>query len=209
MHFSNHLIFFFRAETFHFVIIFLAFVVSVCHMFTGSITQTCIFISLVLHTIERKSIIQLLFILRYLIIGCEYQEHATGKLTVLANVLGILDFILNFPGYHRWRFTDVLRNILKIIVSLAWSIILPVCYLHQNKSFSFGKVRDMLSFLDKFKGIPPLYMIAVIIYLLPNILAAVLFIFPMLRRWIENSDWVIVRFLLWWSQVWLFPFPSL
>lgn len=134
---------------------------------------------------------------------------STGKLTVLANVLGILDFILNFPGYHRWRFTDVIRNILKIIVSLAWSIILPVCYLHQNKSFSFGKIRDMLSFLDKVKGIPPLYMIAVIIYLLPNILAAVLFIFPMLRRWIENSDWVIVRFLLWWSQVWLFPFPSL
>ncbi|GAB2283143.1 Callose synthase 5 [Dionaea muscipula] len=24
--------------------------------------------------------------------------------------------------------------------------------------------------------------------------------FPMLRRWIENSDWLIVRFLLWWSQ---------
>ncbi|KAG4970806.1 hypothetical protein JHK85_037227 [Glycine max] len=30
---------------------------------------------------------------------------------------------------------------------------------------------------------------------------AVLFLFPMLRRWIENSDWHIVRFFLWWSQV--------
>ncbi|KAK6152988.1 hypothetical protein DH2020_012627 [Rehmannia glutinosa] len=37
----------------------------------------------------------------------------------------ILDLFLNFPGYLRWKFTDVLRSILKIIVSLAWSIILP------------------------------------------------------------------------------------
>jgi len=62
-------------------------------------------------------------------------------------------------------------------------------------------MKDMLSFLDSIKGIPPFYMFAVAVYLLPNLLAAVLFLFPMLRRWIENSDWHIVRFLLWWSQV--------
>lgn len=121
-------------------------------------------------------------------------------------VLGILDFVLNFPGYHRWKFNDVLRNILKIIVSLAWSIALPICYLHQNKKVAFSQFRDVLSFLNRFKGIPPLYLMAVCLYLLPNLLAAALFIFPMLRRWIENSDWLIIRFLLWWSQV--CPFPS-
>lgn len=115
--------------------------------------------------------------------------------------IGVLDLVLNFPGYHRWRFTDVLRNVLKIIVSLAWSIILPLCYVHQNSSVNFNSMKDVLSFLDQFKGIPPLYLFAVALYLLPNLLAAVLFIFPMLRRWIENSDWVIIRFLLWWSQV--------
>ncbi|KAM7513805.1 hypothetical protein LguiA_003388 [Lonicera macranthoides] len=112
----------------------------------------------------------------------------------------ILDFVLNFPGYHRWKFNDVLRNILKIIVSLAWSIALPICYLHQNKKVAFSQFRDVLSFLNRFKGIPPLYLMAVCLYLLPNLLAAALFIFPMLRRWIENSDWLIIRFLLWWSQ---------
>ncbi|CAI9108896.1 OLC1v1008598C1 [Oldenlandia corymbosa var. corymbosa] len=114
----------------------------------------------------------------------------------------MLDLILNFPGYHRWKFTDVFRNILKIIVSLAWSIILPLCYLldEKNSRFSFGNLKNVLSFLDKVKGIPPLYLMAVAIYLVPNLLAAVLFVFPMLRRWIENSDWLIVRFLLWWSQ---------
>ncbi|XP_071914345.1 callose synthase 5 [Coffea arabica] len=114
----------------------------------------------------------------------------------------ILDLILNFPGYHRWKFTDVARNILKIVISLAWSIVLPLCYLHQNNDsfLPLGNMKDVLSVLNEMKGIPPLYLMAVAIYLLPNLLAAVLFIFPMLRRWIENSDWLIIRFLLWWSQ---------
>ncbi|KAK1432531.1 hypothetical protein QVD17_09428 [Tagetes erecta] len=114
----------------------------------------------------------------------------------------LLDIILNFPGYHRWKFTDVSRSILKIISSLAWSIVLPLCYIHQNDNISlpFGKVEDILSSLDRFERIPSLYLMAVALYLLPNLLSAALFIFPMLRRWIENSDWLIVRFLLWWSQ---------
>ena len=37
--------------------------------------------------------------------------------------LGILDLALNFPGYHGWRFTDVLRNFLKVIVSLFWVVV--------------------------------------------------------------------------------------
>lgn len=115
-------------------------------------------------------------------------------------IAGILDLVINFPGFHRWKFTDVLRNILKVIVSLAWAIVLPVCYLHTFKMAS-EKFRDVLSFLNTLRGIPPLYIMAVALYLLPNLLAAVLFIFPMLRRWIENSDWHIIRFLLWWSQV--------
>jgi len=107
---------------------------------------------------------------------------------------------LNFPGYHRWKFSAVLRNILKIIVSLAWAIILPVFYVHSSK-FAPQQIKDLLSFLGEVKGISPLYIMAVAIYLLPNLLTAALFIFTMLRRWIENSDWHIIRFLLWWSQV--------
>nr|ACV04900.1 callose synthase 5 [Arabidopsis thaliana] len=111
----------------------------------------------------------------------------------------VLDVILNFPGFHRWKFTDVLRNILKIVVSLAWCVVLPLCYA-QSVSFAPGKLKQWLSFLPQVKGVPPLYIMAVALYLLPNVLAAIMFIFPMLRRWIENSDWHIFRLLLWWSQ---------
>ncbi|CAH2052056.1 unnamed protein product [Thlaspi arvense] len=111
----------------------------------------------------------------------------------------VLDVILNFPGFHRWKFTDILRNILKIIVSLAWCVVLPLCYA-QSVSFAPGQLKQWLSFLPQVKGVPPLYIMAVALYLLPNVLAAIMFIFPMLRRWIENSDWHIFRLLLWWSQ---------
>lgn len=88
-----------------------------------------------------------------------------------------------------------------MVVSLAWAVILPLFYVH---SFvAPNKIRDVLSRLHEIKGIPTLYVVAVFLYLLPNLLAAVLFIFPMLRRWIENSDWHIIRFLLWWSQVYI------
>ncbi|PNY05622.1 callose synthase 5-like protein, partial [Trifolium pratense] len=118
---------------------------------------------------------------------------------ILRLLQSILDLSLNFPFYHRWRFTDVLRNILKVIVSLFWVIILPVFYVH---SFDGAPdfVKKLLSFVHQMKGIPPYYILAVAVYLIPNVLAAFLFLFPMLRRWIENSDWHIIRLLLWWSQ---------
>ncbi|KAK7318446.1 hypothetical protein RJT34_03148 [Clitoria ternatea] len=119
--------------------------------------------------------------------------------SILRLLQSILDLILNFPGYHRWTFTDVLRNVLKVIVSLFWVIILPLFYVNSFKGAPQG-LKQLLSFFQQLKGIPAFYMLAVGCYLLPNLLGAFLFFFPMLRRWIENSDWHIVRFLLWWSQ---------
>ncbi|KAG5155434.1 hypothetical protein JHK82_013403 [Glycine max] len=120
--------------------------------------------------------------------------------SILRLLQSILDVVLNFPGYHRWKFTEVLRNILKVFVSLFWVIILPLFYVHSFKGAPEG-LKQLLSFFKQIKGIPAFYMLAVALYLLPNLLAAVLFLFPMLRRWIENSDWHIVRFFLWWSQI--------
>ncbi|KAA3479751.1 callose synthase 5-like [Gossypium australe] len=118
---------------------------------------------------------------------------------ILRFIQSVLDLAINFPGYHRWRFTDVLRNVLKIVVSIAWVIILPLFYVREL-SFVPENVKDMLSFLNQLNGVSSLYVMAVALYLLPNLLTAALFIFPMLRRWIENSDWHIIRLLLWWSQ---------
>ncbi|KAK9142299.1 hypothetical protein Syun_011699 [Stephania yunnanensis] len=112
----------------------------------------------------------------------------------------ILDLALNFPARHRWKFTDVLRTMLKLIVSIVWVIILPATYM-RNTPAAPREIKNLTKWLGQVRGIPPLYLFAVVIYLLPNLLAAILFIFPMLRRWIENSNWHIIRFLLWWAQV--------
>lgn len=133
-----------------------------------------------------------------------YYSTLTTPTHICFSVSGLLDLILNFPGYHRWRFSDVLRNVLKLIVSFAWVIVLPICYV-QSSNYSPVDVKGILPFLPKQSGIPPLYLLAVALYLLPNLLAACLFLFPMLRRWIENSDWHIIRLLLWWSQVSFIP----
>lgn len=80
---------------------------------------------------------------------------------------------------------------------LSGVIILPLCNL-QSVSFTIPEIKDVTKWLCQIKGVPQLYIMAVALYLLPNILAAALFIFPMFRRLIENSDWHLIRFLLWW-----------
>ncbi|KAG2251858.1 hypothetical protein Bca52824_081994 [Brassica carinata] len=115
-------------------------------------------------------------------------------------MIGILDIILNFPGFHRWKFTEILRNILKIALSLAWCVVLPLCDAQSNSSAP-GMLKQWISFLPRdVKGVPPLHILAVALCLLPNVLTAIMFIFPMLRRWIENSVWHIIRLHVWWSQ---------
>ncbi|KAL6606076.1 hypothetical protein ACP70R_041729 [Stipagrostis hirtigluma subsp. patula] len=111
----------------------------------------------------------------------------------------ILDFVLNFPGSHRCKFIDVVRNILKIIVSAAWAVILPFFYISTASKVNLP-LKDLEKWFRYVRGVPPLYILAVAVYLIPNVLSAALFLFPMFRRWIENSDWHIVRLLLWWSQ---------
>ncbi|PKA65497.1 Callose synthase 4 [Apostasia shenzhenica] len=110
----------------------------------------------------------------------------------------LLDLLLNFPGYHRSKCTAVMRNVLKMTASLAWAVVLPLLYLHSSSPISLSVV--VKKWLGQVKGVPPLYMMAVALYVLPNLIAAMLFIFPMLRRCIESSDWHIIRFFLWWSQ---------
>ncbi|KAG0513153.1 hypothetical protein BDA96_10G077100 [Sorghum bicolor] len=112
----------------------------------------------------------------------------------------ILDLILNFPGSHRCKFVDIMRSILKMIVSAVWAVVLPFFYISTASKVNLLPLKDLNKYLRYVKGVPPLYILAVAVYLIPNILSAALFLFPMFRRWIENSDWHIVRLLLWWSQ---------
>ena len=121
--------------------------------------------------------------------------------------LGILDLVLNF--FFWLSSVEIHWCAKKYIFSKSLLVLHGLSFFHSSMCIPSFKgapdsIKDLLSFLRQVKGIPPLYILAVALYMLPNLLAAVLFLFPMLRR--ENSDWHIVRFLLWWSQVLMLPY---
>jgi callose synthase len=107
---------------------------------------------------------------------------------------------MGYHAYHSLKFLGVLRLFLKLLTSAAWLIVLTVCYVH-TWSHPQGLIKDIQNWLGKGWENSYLYVAAVVLYLVPNVIGGFFFLFPMLRRWIESSNWRIVRFLLWWSQV--------
>ncbi|KAH9311871.1 hypothetical protein KI387_026906 [Taxus chinensis] len=123
-------------------------------------------------------------------------DEATLPFTM--DSIAILDLVLSWRARKSMKKTQVLRYILKVIVAAAWVIILPVCYVHSWDNPT-GLLRSLKNWVGQWKS-PSLYILAVVVYLMPNALAALLFLFPMVRRYIESSDRTIFTILTWWQQ---------
>lgn len=93
-----------------------------------------------------------------------------------------------------------LRYVLKVVSAAAWVIILPVTYAYSWKNAS-GFAETIRNWFGNSASSPSLFIIAVLIYLSPNMLSGLLFLFPFIRRYLERSDYKIVRLIMWWSQV--------
>ena len=111
--------------------------------------------------------------------------------------------ILNFKAHRSMSLHVKLRYILKVISAAAWVIILPVTYAYSWKDPP-AFARTIKSWFGSAMHSPSLFIIAVVFYLAPNMLAAVLFMFPMLRRFLERANFRIVMLMMWWSQVFLY-----
>ncbi|KAG1358945.1 Callose synthase 4 [Cocos nucifera] len=74
-------------------------------------------------------------------------------------------FLQLLQCYCRWKFSDALRNVLKILLSLAWTIALPLLYIQSWPEISIP-VKYLDKWLPEVKGIQPLYVMAVILYTL-------------------------------------------
>lgn len=97
-------------------------------------------------------------------------------------------------------FATKLRYILKVVSAAAWVIILPVTYAYTWENPT-GLARTIKSWVGNGQHQPSLYILAVVIYLSPNMLSALLFLFPLIRRLLERSNYKIVMLMMWWSQV--------
>ncbi|KVI09417.1 1,3-beta-glucan synthase subunit FKS1-like, domain-1 [Cynara cardunculus var. scolymus] len=112
----------------------------------------------------------------------------------------VLDVVLNWKARQCMPFYVKLRYLLKVLSAAAWVVILPVTYAYTSKNPA-GLAQTIKGWFGNSSGSPSLFILAVVVYLSPNMLAAVLFLFPFIRRYLESSDYRIVMLMMWWSQV--------
>lgn len=112
----------------------------------------------------------------------------------------MLDIIFNWKARRRMSYYAKLRYVLKVVLAAVWVIILPVTYAYSWKNPT-GLARAIKDWLGDGQNQPSLYILALVLYLSPNMLAILLFLFPFLRRFLEHSNYKIVTLLMWWSQV--------
>ncbi|KAL0287337.1 UNVERIFIED_CONTAM: Callose synthase 3 [Sesamum angustifolium] len=111
----------------------------------------------------------------------------------------ILDVILSWKARRSMSFHVKLRYILKVVSAAAWVVILPVTYAYTWKNPP-GFAQTIKSWFGNSSSAPSLFILAVVIYLSPNLLAALLFLFPFIRRFLERSNYRILMLMMWWSQ---------
>ncbi|KAJ0966771.1 hypothetical protein J5N97_023688 [Dioscorea zingiberensis] len=111
----------------------------------------------------------------------------------------VLDVILSWKARRSMPLFVKLRYVLKVISAAAWVVILPVTYVYTSENPT-GLARTIKSWIGNGQNQPSLYIMAVVIYLSPNMLGALLFLFPFLRRFLERSHYKIIMLMMWWSQ---------
>ncbi|KDP44404.1 hypothetical protein JCGZ_19419 [Jatropha curcas] len=111
----------------------------------------------------------------------------------------VLDVILSWKARQIMSFHVKLRYILKVVSAAAWVVVLPVTYAYTWENPP-GFAQTIKSWFGNNSSSPSLFILAVVIYLSPNMLAALLFLFPFIRRFLERSNYRIVMLMMWWSQ---------
>ena len=109
------------------------------------------------------------------------------------------DIILSWKAWGSMRYTQIIRYLLKFVVAAAWLVVLPIGYSStiQNPT---GLIKFFSTWASNWQS-QPFFNFAIAIYIIPNILAALLFMVPPLRRTMERSNHRIITLLMWWAQV--------
>ncbi|KAL2496657.1 Callose synthase 7 [Forsythia ovata] len=117
---------------------------------------------------------------------------------ILNFLRAVLDIILSLNAWRNLKFTQILRYLLKFAVAAFWVVVMPIAY--SRSVMSPSGIMRFFSNLGADWQNQSLYNYCIAIYLIPNILAALLFLFPFLRRSMERSNWRIITLLMWWAQ---------
>ncbi|KAG5138789.1 hypothetical protein JHK82_023520 [Glycine max] len=113
----------------------------------------------------------------------------------------VLDVILSWKAQWSMSLYVKLRYILKVVSAAAWVIVLSVTY-----AYTWDNPPGFAQTIKSWFGsggssAPSLFILAVVVYLSPNMLAAIFFLIPFIRRHLERSNYRIVMLMMWWSQI--------
>lgn len=124
---------------------------------------------------------------------------------ILKLAQAVIDLIMMWKARYSMSFYVKLRYILKAISAAAWVIVLPITYAYSWRNpTGFSQTITNWFGSGHNRSSPSLFILAVLIYLSPNMLSALLFLLPFIRRRLEGSDYKIIRFIMWWSQLSLY-----
>jgi callose synthase len=93
-----------------------------------------------------------------------------------------------------------LRYVMKVGAAAVWVVVMAVTYAYSWKNASGFSQTIKNWFGGHSHNSPSLFIVAILIYLSPNMLSALLFLFPFIRRYLERSDYKIMMLMMWWSQ---------
>ncbi|XP_022741586.1 callose synthase 7-like isoform X3 [Durio zibethinus] len=117
---------------------------------------------------------------------------------VLNLLEAILDIALTFNAWRSFEFTQILRYLMKLFMGAVWVVVLPIGY-----SISVKNPTGVIKFFKHWTGNiqnQSLYNYIVVLYLIPDLLATILFALPLLRKKMELSNWRIITLVMWWNQ---------
>ncbi|VVA90093.1 unnamed protein product [Arabis nemorensis] len=123
---------------------------------------------------------------------------------VLKLAQALLDIALSWKARHSMSLYVKLRYVLKAGAAAVWVVVMPVTYAYSWKNASGFALTVKNWFGGHSHNSPSLFIVAILIYLSPNMLSALLFLFPFIRRYLERSDFKIMMLMMWWSQPRLF-----
>ncbi|KAL9281410.1 Callose synthase 4 [Arabidopsis thaliana] len=90
-----------------------------------------------------------------------------------------LDIALSWKARHSMSTHVRQRYIFKAVAAAVWVLLMPLTYAYSHTS---------------------IFIVAILIYLSPNMLPEMLLLIPSIRRTLEKSDFRPVKLIMWWSQ---------
>ncbi|KAJ0428307.1 putative 1,3-beta-glucan synthase [Helianthus annuus] len=107
----------------------------------------------------------------------------------------VLDVVMQYKLVSRETLWLGVRMVLKIVTSVVWIIIFLVFYTrmwsqrNNDGRWTSAANNRVVNFLE-----------VVFVFILPEILALVLFIIPWVRNFLENTNWRVFYIITWWFQ---------